>query len=61
MSYPCRVFDSRVLTVRALKLMLYGFSSNFILNNRPVKLFDQSNNLPIPACLLVTVNGGRLL
>ena len=36
---PCQFFDCCILTDRALKLILYDFSSNFILNMWPVKLF----------------------
>ena len=58
---PCRFFDRSLLTGRALKFILYEFSSNFVLNMGPVTFFDQSNNLPTPACLSVTVNDCRLL
>ena len=58
---PCRFFDRCILTDRALKLILFDFSSNFILNMSTVKFFDQSNNLPIPVYLSVTVNDCRLL
>ena len=37
--HHCRIFDRCILTGRALKLILYDFSSNFILNMGPVKLF----------------------
>ena len=57
---PCRFFDRSLLTGRALKFILYDFSSNFVLNMGPVTFFDQSNNLPTPACLSVTVNDCRL-
>ena len=36
---PRRFFDRCILTGRALKLILHDFSSNFILNMWPVKLF----------------------
>ena len=36
---PCRLFDRCILTGSALKLILYDFSSNFILNIRLVKFF----------------------
>ena len=36
---PCRFLDRCILTGRALDLILYDFSSNFILNMWPVKLF----------------------
>ena len=58
---PCRFFGRCILTCRTLKLILYDFSSNFILNMWPVKFLDQSNNLPTPACLSVTVYDGHLL
>ena len=57
---PCRFFYRCILSGSALKLILYDFSSNFILNMWSVKFFfDQSNNLP--ACLSVTINDCRLL
>ena len=36
---PCRFFDRCILTGRALKLILYDFSSNFTLNMWPVEFF----------------------
>ena len=57
---PCRFFYRCILSGSALKLILYDFSSNFILNMWSVNFFfDQSNNLP--ACLSVTINDCRLL
>ena len=42
-------------------MILYDFSSNFLLNVTSKTFFDQSNNFPTPVCLLVTVNDCRLL
>ena len=49
------------LKLNLMKLIFYDISSNFILNMWPVNFFDQSNDLPAPACLLVTVNDCCLL
>ena len=58
--HPSRFFDHCILTDRALKLILYGFFS--IMDHVTSKFFfDQSNNLPTPACLSMTVNNCRLL
>ena len=57
---PCQFFDRYISTGRALKHILYDFSSNLYRACDQKDFFDHSNNLPTATSLFVKVNDCRL-